>query len=69
MNFKGIQPGAKVTFQRYNGLQLVHGAVVSTWKKTTAKVNPILIFSTHVVVNHGNNGQVVDENNYISHKP
>lgn len=32
-----------------------------------AKVNPLLIFPGHVVVNHGPCGTVVDDSNYTHH--
>lgn len=56
-SFQGIKPGDKVTFRDRSG------------REHTAKVNPLLIFATHVVVNYGNFGEIVDRANYVDRKP
>lgn len=70
MSFKGITAGSRVTFMQNNGLRINwhNGRTMPDRKKVTAKVNPLLIFETHVVVG-GGMGQVVNEENYVSHKP
>jgi hypothetical protein len=52
MSFQNIRPGDRIRFS-------VRGQTV------TAMVNPLLIFPTHVVVNHGNNGTVVSDTNFL----
>lgn len=61
--FKGIKAGDRVTCLVYNGM----GRGGPEYKEKTAKVNPLLIFETHVVVNIGTFGQVVNDGNYIRH--
>lgn len=34
-------------------------------KTVTAKVNPLLIFETHVVCNYGHFGTVVNDSNFV----
>ncbi len=66
MSFKNIQAGDRITFFCPNGITIQHGVgSVQQYSKKTAKVNPLLIFEDHVVVNWGNNGAVVDEENFI----
>lgn len=66
MAFQGIKAGDVVEFQRYFGLSLSKGRDVSVYQ---AKVNPLLIFEDHVVVNYGNNGSVVNASNFIRVMP
>jgi hypothetical protein len=56
MNFMNIKRGDTVVFYKFdiNGKSTIH----------KARVNPLLIFPTHVVVNHGNNGTVITETNF-----
>lgn len=54
--FKGIRAGDTVWYRDRNGLT----------KK--AKVNPLLIFENHVMLNAGTFGTYVDEQNYVKHK-
>lgn len=60
--FQGIQSGDLITFWKYSG----RGLKGPEYKITTAKVNPLLIFDSHVVVG-GGCGQVVNMDNYIKH--
>lgn len=55
-SFHDINPGDRVTFRLRDG------------RIAAANVNPLLIFDTHVVVNRGTCGTVVDPVNYIGHK-
>ena len=57
MSFKNIRAGDRVKFLDYAG--------GNTFVERIARVNPLLIFPDHVVVNHG--GRVVNSSNYISH--
>ena len=61
MSYKGIKPGDRVKFKQYAGM----GLKGPEYKEAVAKVNPLLIFDEHVVVNYGNNGQVVNAKNFI----
>jgi len=61
MTFKDIKAGDKITFNSYAG----RGLKGPEYKRKTAKVNPLLIFENHVVVNYGTFGQVVDQGNFI----
>lgn len=66
MTFKNIKAGDKVTFWNTGyGLDANRKQIR---RKVTAKVNGMLLFDGHVVVNHTAFGKVVDEGNYISHK-
>lgn len=58
MTFQNIKPGDRVRF-------LLRPTGRGYTEAFTAKVNPLLIFPDHVVVNHGNNGTVVDSRNFI----
>lgn len=58
--FQGIGRGARVTFRASRPGHPRH--------HLTAKVNPLLIFDTHVVVMHGTFGTVVNHDNYVSHR-
>jgi hypothetical protein len=53
--FKGIRAGDTVWYKDRDG------------KTKKAKVNRLLIFNTHVVLNVGNNGLYVNEENYVRH--
>lgn len=53
--FKGIRAGDTVWYKDRDG------------KTKKAKVNPLLIFSDHVMVNAGTFGTYVDESNYVRH--
>lgn len=54
-SFMGIKAGATVRFTLRD-------------REYKAKVNPLLIFENHVMVNYGLCGTYVDSNNYVSHK-
>lgn len=43
-----------------------YACTTKEYQVRTAKVNPLLVFEDHVVVNRGNNGTVVDRSNFIS---
>jgi hypothetical protein len=58
MAFQNIKAGDRVRF----AIRAPTGPILS---HITAKVNPLLIFDHHVVVNHGNNGTVVDSRNFL----
>lgn len=60
MNFKNINPGDKVRF-----LTFANGRF-SPPVTRSAKVNALLIFPHHVVVNYGPNGTVVDARNFVA---
>lgn len=64
MSFKNIRTGDRVVFLAYNGM----GPNGPEFKEVNGRVNPLLIFEDHVVVNHGNNGHVVNADNYIRHR-
>lgn len=53
MSFQNISKGNTVVFVDRFG------------SERRAKVNPLLIFPTHVVVNYGTNGTVVNESNFV----
>lgn len=53
--FKGIQAGDTVWYKDRHG------------KVQKAKVNRLLIFENHVMVNAGTCGTLVDESNYVRH--
>ncbi len=60
--FMGIQRGAKVTFTvRRPGVGYLRDV-------KTARVNPLLIFDTHVCVCYGSCGTVVNADNYLRHE-
>jgi hypothetical protein len=54
MSFQNIQDVDTVVYRGADG------------KKRGAKVNPLLIFTHHVVVNRGNNGTLVNDRNFVS---
>lgn len=54
--FNGIKAGDTIWYKDRDG------------KTKRAKVNPLLIFSDHVMVNAGTFGTYVDEQNYVKHK-
>jgi hypothetical protein len=59
MSFKNLQRGDKVRFLVYaNGR-------FSPPVERVARVNPLLIFPDHVVVNYGTFGTVVDDRNFV----
>lgn len=60
--FKGIKAGDRVAFWVKIGLPL---GGKPEMRRCNGKVNPLLIFEDHVVVNHGSCGTVVDESNLI----
>lgn len=64
MSYKGIKPGDKIKFKQYAGL----GLKGPEYRDAVAKVNPLLIFDEHVVVNVGGKHgtpQVVDGSNFV----
>ncbi len=64
MSFKGIKAGDRIKFRQYAGL----GLNGPEYRDAVAKVNPLLIFPGHVVVNVGGKHgipQVVDDANFI----
>jgi hypothetical protein len=63
-NYKGIRAGDYVTYAHRSGTNLDGSPVIRT---RTAKVNPMLIFERHVVVNCSLFGEVVNDSNYIKH--
>jgi hypothetical protein len=68
MSFKNLQGGQKVKFWMPNGLKLVNGKAIPEYKATIAKVQPMLTFADHVVVNLGGKyGKpfVVNASNFI----
>lgn len=65
MAFNNLKPNQRITFRIPNGLAIKNGKVVQEYKRVSAKVNPMLIFETHVVANYGHFGQVVDSQNFI----
>lgn len=64
MTYKNLRSGDSVTFKAYNGL----GRNGPEYVTRTAKVLRYLTFPHHVMVAHGHNGTVVNDDNYISHK-
>ena len=64
--FNGLRGGDVVKFWVPNGTKIQGGKRVVDWAVRKAKVNPLLCFADHVVVNHTSTGTVVDERNYIS---
>ncbi len=66
MSFNNLKPNQRITFRIPNGLRLTkNGQVEQEYKTVSAKVNPLLIFETHVVANYGPCGQVVDSENFV----
>ena len=66
---KSIQRGDKVTALFPNGKKLEGGKIVQEWKARTGKVNPLLIFPEHVVIDLGGRfgtPGVVDASNIVS---
>lgn len=68
MSFQNLKGGDRIRFLRPNGLKLQGGKATPEYRATTAKVQRLLVFEDHVVVNLG--GQygtpyVVDSTNYI----
>lgn len=68
MSFQGLKGGDRIRFLRPNGLKVMGGKATQEYRATTAKVQPMLVFEDHVVVNMG--GQygtpyVVDSGNYL----
>lgn len=62
--FKNLVGGQRVYFRQYAGL----GRNGAEYKEASGKVNALLIFADHVVLNIGGKygtPQVVDENNFI----
>lgn len=69
MSFQNLKGCQKVKFWMPNGLKLVNGKAEQEWKQKVAKVQPMLVFPDHVVVNlGGKHGTpfVVDAGNFIS---
>jgi hypothetical protein len=64
-SFHDIKPGQRIRFTVHEGLRLDRGRLVPVVKTVTRKVNPLLIFETHVVCNYGHFGTVVDESNFV----
>lgn len=65
MGFQNIKPGDKVRYLRYAG----HGKDGPQYKSKVAKVSPLLIFPTHVIVNEGGrygSPYVVDAKNFLA---
>jgi hypothetical protein len=69
MGFQGLKGGDRIQFWIPSGLRrLPTGQVAQDFVKRTAKVQPLLVFPTHVVVNlGGKHGKpyTVDESNFI----
>lgn len=68
MSFQNLKGGDKVRFWRPAGLGIKNGKAVQEYAKCTAKVQPLLVFATHVVVNLGGKYGtpfVVDASNFI----
>ena len=68
MSFQGLKGGDRIRFWMPNGMGIRGGRTVREWKQRAAKVQPMLVFQDHVVVNLG--GQhgtpyVVDSSNYL----
>lgn len=60
--FQNISAGSLVRFRIWN-------RATGRYTTVSGKVNPLLIFGCHVVVNRGPFGSVVDSANYVSHTP
>jgi hypothetical protein len=56
-SFQGIRAGDMIDFKDRDG------------KIVRAKVNPMLIFSGHVIVKKGNNGTIVNSENFVRIAP
>ena len=68
MSFENLKGGDRIRYWRANGTKLEGGKAVTDWKQKVAKVQPLLVFADHVVVNEGGRygtPYVVDAGNYI----
>lgn len=70
MSFKNLVGNQRVYFRQYAGLKFDSktGKTSPEYKEASGKVNPLLVFNTHVVVNIGGKHgtpQVVDDKNFI----
>lgn len=68
MAFQNLKGGDKVRFRMRSGMKVVGRKAVPDYVEKVAKVQPLLVFADHVVVNLG--GQygkpyVVDAGNFI----
>ena len=65
--YRNIKRGDRIRFKTQEGLQLDRktGRLMPVIKTVTAKVNPLLIFETHVVCNYGHFGTVVNDSNFV----
>ena len=64
--FESLRGGDTIKFRVRNGMTTKNGKARCEWSVRTAKVNPLLCFEDHVVVNHTSTGTVVDRTNFIS---
>lgn len=68
MSFENLRGGDRIRFRMPGGLGIKAGRTFREYSERTAKVQPMLVFETHVVVNlGGRHGTpfVVDAENYI----
>lgn len=68
MSFQGLKGGDRIRFIRRDGMNLRGGKAEQAYKPCVAKVQPMLVFPDHVVVNLGGRygtPYVVDSSNYL----
>jgi hypothetical protein len=68
VSFHNLKGGDRIRFRMPNGLRLVNGRAVPEFKTRAAKVQPLLVFADHVVVNLGGaygRPHVVTEENFV----
>lgn len=65
--FRGLKANQLIRCKVPNGqrLDLKTGKIIQEFKVIRARVHPLLMFETHVVVKHGSFGQVVNEENIV----
>lgn len=68
MSFMNLKGGDRIRFLMPNGKSIRDGKVVQDYKARTARVQPLLVFEDHVIVNlggkYGTPGYV-DSTNYL----
>lgn len=66
--FRDLKANQLIKCRIPNGqrLDFKTGRIIQEYKVIRARVNPMLMFETHVVVNHGPFGQVVNEENIVT---
>lgn len=63
--YRNLRPNQLIRFYVDNGMRLEKGKLVKIRRAVRSRVNPLLIFETHVVAKYGHFGTVVNDENFI----